>query len=258
MAFDTLSQGQRIRLSQLAEVAAAKFTSSDWMVLGTQTNSLHLIQNHSRLLRSLSFGDDDYEGYAFAMLFEIAEQGDNYHIVTTFIERRYGEPGENISTAPSQSRKITFAPSVFEVPDGSVESDLVAVMSPFSPEFEPVFEAVRSAAQRADLRCLRAKDIWEHQAVIQDIFSLIFRAQIVVCDFTNKNPNVFYEAGVAHALGKLVIPITQSPQDIPFDIQHHRYLRYLNNGEGLKSLSASLTRRFWTLNPERLPRTVSS
>lgn len=96
-------------------------------------------------------------------------------------------------------------------------------------------------------RTLRAKDIWENSAIIQDVFSLIFRAQIVVCDFTNKNPNVFYEAGIVHTLGKHVVPITQYLSDTLFDLQHHRALHYLNNTEGLNALSIILGKRFHSL-----------
>ena len=93
----------------------------------------------------------------------------------------------------------------------------------------------------------RADNIWQESTVIQDIFGLIFKSFIVVCDFTGKNPNVFYEAGIAHTLGKHVVPITQSPDDIPFDLRHHRYLNYLNNSDGLKKLQAELSARISTL-----------
>jgi hypothetical protein len=72
------------------------------------------------------------------------------------------------------------------------------------------------------LNCDRADNIWKESAVIQDIFGLIYRSYIVVCDFTGKNPNVFYEAGIAHTLGKHVIPITQHADDIPFDLRQGR------------------------------------
>ena len=68
-----------------------------------------------------------------------------------------------------------------------------------------------------------------------------------MCDFTGKNPNVFYEAGIAHTLGKYVVPITQSEHDIPFDLKHHRHAKYLNNGEGLQKLKQELISRFLTL-----------
>jgi hypothetical protein len=130
---------------------------------------------------------------------------------------------------------------VFEVPSGDVDQSLVAVMMPFTPQFEPVFDAIQRAATACGGTATRVKDIWEHSTIIQDVFSLIFRAQVVVCDFTGKNPNVFYEAGIAHTLGKVVVPITQSHEDVPFDVRHHRYLHYLGNGEGLAKLTAELT-----------------
>jgi hypothetical protein len=76
---------------------------------------------------------------------------------------------------------------------------------------------------------MRADDFWEHQAVIQDIVNLIARSRIVICDCSGRNPNVFYEAGIAHTLGKEVILITQNENDIPFDLRHLRYIRYLKN-----------------------------
>ena len=241
----TLSAGQRQRLTALAPTVVRLFTDSDWTVLGAKLDALDMVRKHDRLLRSLSFGDPDYEGHVYTMLFRLSElNGHAYHMVTSFIEERYGdhlEEGDaHVSTTKSKSRKVTFAPSVFDLPKGEVEEDLVAVMSPFAPQFETVFQAIQHAAQHAGFRALRAKDIWEHSAVIQDIFSLIYRAQVVVCDFSGKNSNVFYEAGIAHTLGKLVIPITQSSYDIPFDIQHHRYLAYLPNTEGINELSKAI------------------
>jgi hypothetical protein len=65
----------------------------------------------------------------------------------------------------------------------------------------------------------------------------------VVCDCTARNPNVFYEAGIAHTLGREVILITQSEHDIPFDLRHLRYIRYLNNVEGRTALTQALKLR---------------
>jgi hypothetical protein len=74
---------------------------------------------------------------------------------------------------------------------------------------------------------VRADDIWDENEILQDIFSLIYRSSIVVCDFTQQNPNVFYEAGIAHTLGRSVVPISQNEHDVPFDLKHHRYLKYV-------------------------------
>ncbi|MBX5168776.1 hypothetical protein HJB84_02705 [Rhizobium sp. NZLR1b] len=142
---------------------------------------------------------------------------------------------------------IQVRPQFFEVPDQPIDRKLVAVMMPFSPPFHGVYGAIHNAAQNVGLHAQKADDIWNHSVLIQDIFGLIYRSHIVVCDFTGKNPNVFYEAGIAHMLGRHVVPITQSHEDVPFDLRHHRYIPYLNNGEGLAGLTAQLAPRLATL-----------
>lgn len=127
------------------------------------------------------------------------------------------------------------------------EDDLVSVMMPFGAEFTPVYKALQNAATAVGLRCLRADDIWKHHHVIQDIVDLIAKARVVICDCSRKNANVFYEIGIAHALGKEVILVTQSKDDIPFDLRHFRFVSYLHNGEGLKELASAVENRLKTL-----------
>lgn len=136
-------------------------------------------------------------------------------------------------------------PKVFAISDPErVERSLVSAMMPFHPSFDAVYETLQAAASSAGLLCRRADDIWESPLVIQDVVSLIDRSAIVVCDCTGRNANVFYEAGIAHTLGREVILITQSDADIPFDLRHLRYVRYLNNGEGRAELATTLAARF--------------
>lgn len=138
-------------------------------------------------------------------------------------------------------------PSVFAPAREPINPRLVSAMMPFSREFDRVYEAITMAAIEAGGECKRADDIWEHSAVIQEVYSLISKSTLVVCDFSSKNTNVFYEAGIAHSLGRAVIPIVQHMADIPFDLQHHRTLVYNNNSEGLKELKTQLAKRIETL-----------
>lgn len=120
-------------------------------------------------------------------------------------------------------------------------------MMPFSAGFDAVYAALRTAAEAVGKKCNRADDIWNHDAIIQDVVSLICKSSVVICDLTGKNANVFYEAGIAHSLGKDVILITQSAEDVPFDLHHLRYIQYLNNGEGLRRLTEKVTDRLTAL-----------
>lgn len=139
-------------------------------------------------------------------------------------------------------------PKVFSLSDPEqIEPVLLSAMMPFAPQFDPVYKAIREISEEYALRCRRADDIWENPAVIQDVVSLIDKSRIVICDCSGKNANVFYEAGIAHTLGRDVILITQSEADIPFDLRHLRYAHYLNNNEGLEGLKSKLRLRITAL-----------
>jgi hypothetical protein len=124
-------------------------------------------------------------------------------------------------------------------------------MMPFNPAFRGTFEAIKKVTEHMNLECLRADDIWENSTFIQDIFDLIYCARIIIVDFSERNPNVMYETGIAHTLGKTVIPIAQSLNDVPSDLGHHRVLKYLPNDEGYRNLSNELYKRIKTILEEK-------
>lgn len=148
---------------------------------------------------------------------------------------------------------LVIVPTVFSIPDEQPEKDLVSVMMPFDAASVPIYAAIQQSCADAGLRSLRADDIWQETAIVQDIFTLLFRSHIVVADFSGRNPNVMYETGIAHTLGRPVIPMSQSLDNVPFDLRHHRVLKYLPNTEGLASMRATLTERLRTLSRQTSP-----
>ena len=76
---------------------------------------------------------------------------------------------------------------------------------------------------------------------MQEIWSAIAQATILIADCTNKNPNVFYEIGLVHALGKPVILITKNKEDVPFDLRHRRYIEYTLTPRGMERFEEILT-----------------
>jgi hypothetical protein len=228
------------RLIELRARIVSGFDAGNWEELGLLTSTTELITRHPRLLRSLSWGDEDYAGNVLTILRRMVESDPRtLPIIEAYLDKNFPTDSTYVSAKPSE-RRITFAPYVFHVPDGYVELDLVAVMMPFEMKFTAVYHSIKEATEDCGLRCLRADDIWEDSTIVQDIFALIYRAQVVVVDFTEKNPNVMYETGIAHTLGKHVIPISQDLEDVPFDMRHHRVLKYLPNNEGLSKLTVSL------------------
>ena len=137
-----------------------------------------------------------------------------------------------------------LAPKLFRLPlEVPTEQDLVAVMMPFDARFDNVYETLQQAAAESGMRCYRADDIWLNDHIMDDVINLIWRARVVIADLSWKNPNVFYETGIAHTLGRKVIQIAQSIDDIPFDLRAIRSVTYLPNGEGLEHLKAQVVER---------------
>lgn len=101
------------------------------------------------------------------------------------------------------------------------------VISPFGEPFDDYYEKVfKPAITKADLQPIRGDEVYSTGAIIDDIFNAITNATLILCDATSKNPNVNYELGVAHALQKPAIIITQTVSDVPFDYRHLRVIVY--------------------------------
>lgn len=69
----------------------------------------------------------------------------------------------------------------------------------------------------------------EAGSIHADMFTEILRADLVICDITVHNANVFYELGVRHALRKkhtVLIKGDPSADKTPFDIAGGRYMAY--------------------------------
>lgn len=146
-----------------------------------------------------------------------------------------------------ESPPFEVHPSVFRLPGRGIEADLVSVMMPFDPAFDGVISSITQVCDQLGLRCKNANHVWDEPEIIQDIFSLLYRSKVVVCDFSGPNSNVFYETGIAHTLGRDVIPIVQNVGDIPFNLRHHRCIPYANNEQGLADLRSQITPRLATL-----------
>ncbi len=142
-----------------------------------------------------------------------------------------------------QKLGIRATPTVFQLSDKPVNPKLVSFMMPFSGPFTSVYQDVKAVLEANGYQCQRADDMWVHAHIMTDIIELICTSAVIVCDLSGKNPNVFYEAGIAHTLGKEVVLVTQSHEDVPFDLRPIRYLDYLNNGEGRAKLAGDILAR---------------
>lgn len=101
---------------------------------------------------------------------------------------------------------------------------------PFSDPFNSYYkEILVPAIKNADVLPIRADEIYGVRPIIEDIAEGIIESDVIIADVTGKNPNVNYELGMAHALGKQVIIISKNIDDVPFDYQYARTIAYNTN-----------------------------
>ena len=106
------------------------------------------------------------------------------------------------------------------------------VIMPFLPDLHYFYlYLAQHIEQNHNIKCERADSRVLTEPFLDKIIGFIRNADVIIADCTGRNPNVFYELGIAHALGKQVVLITQDVnQDIPSDIKHYEFIRYqLNN-----------------------------
>ncbi|MCX6900797.1 MAG: DUF6293 family protein [Verrucomicrobia bacterium] len=132
--------------------------------------------------------------------------------------------------------------------DIEIDSTLAFVAMPFLPDLNAIYEDIIGPSLRElTLRAVRADQIFDNRQIMDDIWDNIERARLVIADLTGKNANVFYETGVAHALGKEVILITQSLDDVPFDLRPLRCIVYSNTLRGAEQLKTQLIKTVETV-----------
>ena len=108
------------------------------------------------------------------------------------------------------------------------ENDSCFVMMPFGPPLGDYYSSVyEPAVVKAGLRPVRADDeIFGTGKIIDQVWKGINEATVLIAELTNRNPNVFYELGLAHALRKPVVLVSSNQEDVPFDLQHIRVIYY--------------------------------
>jgi hypothetical protein len=117
----------------------------------------------------------------------------------------------------------------------------IFVLMPFKAKLAAVYSKhLKKMAEELGLSMSRADELLSTSPFMEKVWDGICAAQLIVADCTERNPNVFYEIGMAHTVGKKVLLITRSSKDIPSDIQHFDYVQYDYDPEGVEALTQKL------------------
>lgn len=128
------------------------------------------------------------------------------------------------------------------LPALSTKSNLppVFVIILFSPDMEPVFEGIRAAGAKNNLKFARVIDLDEDYRIIDKIMEMIYNARLIVADLTHEKQNVYYELAVARTLGKRVITIAREGTKLHFFVRN-RTCTFYNDSRVIEKY---LTKRF--------------
>ena len=116
-----------------------------------------------------------------------------------------------------------------------MQKDLVFVLTPSDNEFVSDYWVVRDTCKKVKLRALRGdeQDLnYTNSSILAHILKYIIKSRLVVANISNRNPNVYYELGIAHMLGKPSILLCRQGGSVPFDLQQ-KYIVFYSNEEEL-------------------------
>jgi hypothetical protein len=108
--------------------------------------------------------------------------------------------------------------------------------------YRGVQKAIRQAAAQAGVELRRADSIFKAGVIVDQVREAIAEADVVIAVCTGKNANVFYELGLAEALGHTPILIAPDAGHLPFDKAHCRCHMYGLKRQTVADLPARLAR----------------
>jgi hypothetical protein len=155
------------------------------------------------------------------------------------VQKALGFSLSALATASAES--IYVQPTLGKPLDKSEVWSKIFMIMPFRDELTPVYkDHILKIANHLNVTCTRGDDFFSTEGIITEVWSAIYHAELCIADCTGRNPNVFYEIGVAHTVGRPCILIAQSIDDIPFDIRHLRVIIYKYTPLGMKDFETKL------------------
>lgn len=154
-----------------------------------------------------------------------------------------------------EKNMLEFNP-IFRARNLSVDEKLVFCILPFDDDRLEIFNDIIRKELENDYQftVIRSSDIFSNDEIMEDIWTYICKAHFIIADVSLRNPNVFYELGICHTVGKQVITICDEESlnsdyngKLPFDIQSRRTIFYKNSGSGPQKMVSELKKHVQTI-----------
>ena len=110
---------------------------------------------------------------------------------------------------------------------------------------------IKPAARELGYEAMRADQISEPGVITSQIVQHIMDDAIVVADLTGRNPNVFYELAIRHAIRKPYVQIIQRGEEKPFDVAGVRTIEIDHHDlDSVQSAKEEIIRQITSMNKE--------
>lgn len=129
-----------------------------------------------------------------------------------------------------------------------LDPNLVFVLTPFHPSEMPTYSAIVEAFENYGIRVVRGDEQSANGDILSHIIRMMLSARIVIANLSTRNPNVMYELGIAHSLGKDVVMISNNKDELPFDVNSRRVLFYTDRNDLITKLRQELGRKIFGKN----------
>jgi len=132
-------------------------------------------------------------------------------------------------------KNFRINPSEFQV-----RKDSVFVLTPFHKVEDDTYISIQKVCNDLNLSCKRGDEEFIKGDIFSYILKNILNSRIVVANINGRNPNVFYELGLAQAIGKPTLIISKNLDDIPFDVKSQNVIIYNDFADLQQRLSKTL------------------
>ncbi len=173
---------------------------------------------------------------------KVEKESQKYHSNSIFVHKTRQFLGSALTLLDSPLIKEDTPERSTPISIRGVESGYAFIAMPMDPEdhtLVDVLEAVKEAAGRCGLNAERIDEPQSNERITDRILESIQKAEYVFVDLTNSRPNVFFEAGYAHGIGKIPIYFAKQETRIEFDLKDYPVLFFRN----LKELKDSIEKR---------------
>lgn len=156
-----------------------------------------------------------------------------YHLVLSSQSKQTDRTGKVSTTAFLEGFGI-------DVNKIDIQSDLAFILTPFHEDFSKTYDVVCNTCLEMKLKPMRGDEKYIATDILKHIISQAVKARLVIAILDGRNPNVFYELGIVHALNKPTILLANVNTSIPFDLQNQYLVLYENDTTLTEKLESAL------------------